>query len=468
MGARPAEVIPETHALLELDASQLVADRAGWVVKRAMGRVGDEVFVGTLFGDADWQALVPHARSLASKGEAWIAQRFVRSASSAHAVGRAPRDPRRVRRRRPLRGVLRAPVALQPRLPRRALRPRVYRREVDMRMMRRALALPPVLLASGCVSEATTPAVSVGAWATTPQVVDLRLPTRDDALRHWQLPPIDPWAPYAKYTLLTALDVVPEVAELPDPSKMEDVARAFAAGEQLGTYGFPPDVMFVVDMRGAASVAFGAGLSRTSRQPVSLVPTFNNWPGDDELVPAEETLAALATMWPADPQQSGPRADARPRCSCWTRGGSPTATRSRARPPTTTATSSPPVICRTGDPAGARDPPRRLRHREPRRHDARGGRHPRIAFLQWQYSGIPIAMVDVYRLEAPVVGEQWDELFAEDLLVVRPRRTILDEPRSSSWHAAGSVALYAHPSPLCMGAAGGGARRGWVNGAAFS
>lgn len=71
------ESIPETHALLDLDPRELIADRAGWVVKRAMGRVGDEVFVGTLFGDSDWMALVAHARGLATQGEAWIAQRFV-------------------------------------------------------------------------------------------------------------------------------------------------------------------------------------------------------------------------------------------------------------------------------------------------------------------------------------------------------------------------------------------------------
>jgi glutathionylspermidine synthase len=74
--SRPA-CIPETHALLDLDRRALVEDREGWVVKRAMGRVGDEVFVGTLFGELEWGPLVDHARALASHGEAWIAQRFV-------------------------------------------------------------------------------------------------------------------------------------------------------------------------------------------------------------------------------------------------------------------------------------------------------------------------------------------------------------------------------------------------------
>jgi glutathionylspermidine synthase len=73
---RPAS-IPETYALLDLERRDLVDDRAAWVVKRAMGRVGDEVFVGTLFDEHDWGPLVDHARALAGRGEAWIAQRFV-------------------------------------------------------------------------------------------------------------------------------------------------------------------------------------------------------------------------------------------------------------------------------------------------------------------------------------------------------------------------------------------------------
>jgi glutathionylspermidine synthase len=75
--AERPEAIPETHALLELDRRELVEDREGWVVKRAMGRVGDEVFVGTLFPELDWGQIVDHARTLAGRGQAWIAQRFV-------------------------------------------------------------------------------------------------------------------------------------------------------------------------------------------------------------------------------------------------------------------------------------------------------------------------------------------------------------------------------------------------------
>jgi len=74
---RPASV-PETCELCELPRDQLVVERASWVVKRSMGRVGDEVFVGALLHDDDWARVVDDARALAGKGESWIVQRFVR------------------------------------------------------------------------------------------------------------------------------------------------------------------------------------------------------------------------------------------------------------------------------------------------------------------------------------------------------------------------------------------------------
>jgi hypothetical protein len=58
-----------------------------------------------------------------------------------------------------------------------------------------------------------------------------------------------------------------------------------------------------VDLRGPASVAFGTYLSQHAQEPVAVVPTFNNWPATNELIPAEETLAALATMLPQAPPE---------------------------------------------------------------------------------------------------------------------------------------------------------------------
>ena len=90
-------------------------------------------------------------------------------------------------------------------------------------------------------------------------------------------------------------------AELPDVSKLLTVNNAIAAAAQVAATGLPDDAMWVVDLRGPAAVAFGSYLSRHAQPPVSIVPTFNNWPASNELVPAEETLAAMATMLPQAP-----------------------------------------------------------------------------------------------------------------------------------------------------------------------
>ncbi|HZU85503.1 MAG TPA: glutathionylspermidine synthase family protein [Polyangiaceae bacterium] len=68
----------ETYDLLEIDERDLTARQDRWVVKRAMGRVGDEVFVGQLFDQAAWAAVVRDAYGLARGGESWVAQPFLR------------------------------------------------------------------------------------------------------------------------------------------------------------------------------------------------------------------------------------------------------------------------------------------------------------------------------------------------------------------------------------------------------
>ena len=70
-----AERIPET---VLPEAANLLEDREGWVLKRALGRVGDEVFVGLLEPEAEWTRLVDGVRRASLLGEPWIAQRFVR------------------------------------------------------------------------------------------------------------------------------------------------------------------------------------------------------------------------------------------------------------------------------------------------------------------------------------------------------------------------------------------------------
>jgi hypothetical protein len=51
------------------------------VVKRALGRVGDEVFVGEVCEAQEWETALQEVGRRRSAGERWIAQRFVRQAA---------------------------------------------------------------------------------------------------------------------------------------------------------------------------------------------------------------------------------------------------------------------------------------------------------------------------------------------------------------------------------------------------
>lgn len=70
-----ASRIPETR--LASRAPHVAHERSGWVVKRALGRVGDEVFVGPLETDEDWTRLCLGASDASASGDPWIVQRFV-------------------------------------------------------------------------------------------------------------------------------------------------------------------------------------------------------------------------------------------------------------------------------------------------------------------------------------------------------------------------------------------------------
>ena len=173
--------------------------------------------------------------------------------------------------------------------------------------MRRSVVLGPLLLyVSGCALRPFTPAVSVGVYGqdSLPATSTVTVPARTEAIARWQLPPENPWAGYHKLTLLAALDEVPRAAVLPDVAHLEVVDDARKAAVKIGAQGLPPDTMWIVDLRGAASVVFGSLLSRRLSTPPSLVLTFNNWPADNELIPAEETLAALVLAPPRPPDPS--------------------------------------------------------------------------------------------------------------------------------------------------------------------
>jgi hypothetical protein len=70
--------VPETFEITEVERSELVSRRDGWVLKRALGRVGDEVFVGELFNDEEWSQIVDAVlAAVTERGERFIAQRYV-------------------------------------------------------------------------------------------------------------------------------------------------------------------------------------------------------------------------------------------------------------------------------------------------------------------------------------------------------------------------------------------------------
>lgn len=73
--ARAGEAFPETHAFDALDPARLVRERAGWVVKRDLSRVGDHVYVGELMSDDEWRETIEEIASVPE--QTWIAQRFV-------------------------------------------------------------------------------------------------------------------------------------------------------------------------------------------------------------------------------------------------------------------------------------------------------------------------------------------------------------------------------------------------------
>jgi hypothetical protein len=167
------------------------------------------------------------------------------------------------------------------------------------------VACPLALYTTACATRPWTPSAPVAYWAEEPALErPITVPTQTDTASWWQLPPESPWKRYEKLTLIASLDTVPRAAEMPDVAQLDVVAHAQQAALAVAAAGLPSDSMWVVDLRGAASVAFGAALSRRAQTPIAPVLTFNNWPAEEELIPAEETLAALVTMSPRLPQPS--------------------------------------------------------------------------------------------------------------------------------------------------------------------
>lgn len=165
--------------------------------------------------------------------------------------------------------------------------------------MRRLVAAPIALLTTSCAMRPWTPSVSVAYWSQdVPDSKLTAIPLASEAVTRWQLPSDDVWAKYSKMTLLASLDGAGSVAELPDVAALSVVQDASAAAVAVAQGGIADDVLLLVDLRGAASVAFASTLSKHATASISPVLTFNNWPAIDGMIPAEETLAALITYAP--------------------------------------------------------------------------------------------------------------------------------------------------------------------------
>jgi hypothetical protein len=174
--------------------------------------------------------------------------------------------------------------------------------------MRRILGISVALLASGCSLRPWTPSVSVAFWAEdVPEGREMSLPSSMELARTWQVPTEIAWSRYGKGTLMSAADSIGEVAVLPDVRTLEVVGEAEDAAASVARAGLPPGTLWMVDLRGAASCAFAARLSRETAEPVASVITFNNWPAEESVVPADETLAGLVAFPPKPP---GPDAKA--------------------------------------------------------------------------------------------------------------------------------------------------------------
>jgi len=72
------EVFGETYALAACARADLLADRASWVVKRDLSRVGDHVYVGALETHESFRDVLDEVAEAETMGDVWIAQRYVR------------------------------------------------------------------------------------------------------------------------------------------------------------------------------------------------------------------------------------------------------------------------------------------------------------------------------------------------------------------------------------------------------
>ncbi len=317
--------------------------------------------------------------------------------------------------------------------------------------MRRVLiVLPVAVYTSACALVPFTPATPASydaqGTSTSPVII---APARMDAMSYWQLPQSNPWAPYEKLTLLSSLDTVPRAAALPNVLELPIVDEAQRAAMSVAAAGLQDDTAWFVDMRGAASVAFAAALSHRAGESVTAVLTFNNWPAENELVPAEETLAALLRFTPRLPRPS--EVSTRPVfvLDAWRLAYRNSVTEDDF-------VDNRYILNPSDLPDAAAFQKQGIRRviyvvedldetdvEEDDLHES---------FLQYQQAGISITMVDLRTLTRDLAGpDRWASLHGQNRLTIADRRTLVDDPAFYARARGGFGGIPGGPSPFYHG-----------------
>jgi hypothetical protein len=303
------------------------------------------------------------------------------------------------------------------------------------------LAAPLALLTGACAHRPWTPSVSVAYWSEDVDHNERKqLPASADLAARWRLPASLVWSRWSKTTLIASLDSTPPDEELPAVEDLDVVKRSSAVGARVADLGVPGDAMFVVDMRGAASVAFATSLSDRSPAPVAPIVTFNNWPAENELVPAEEALAAMIDFTPKIPAEAAPRATPVVMLDAWRlayRFDEPDDDVHDNRYVLTPADLPDAATLKAQGIARVFYLVEDLDDAEVEEDDV----HP--VFFEYQAAGIQLFMIDLSTLEkASSLAPGAPELAAR-LLVVEPREILLDDPAFFARAHGGFGGLYA-------------------------
>jgi len=303
---------------------------------------------------------------------------------------------------------------------------------------------PLALLSSACSLRPWTPSVSVAfAEQDVPGEVMTIVPSHQLVAGRWQLPQDSPWAAYQKFTILSALDSQEQEVVLPDINQLEVVGQAQQAATLVARAGLPPDAMWVVDLRGAASVAFAAALKREAREGVAPILTFNNWPAAEEVVPAEEALSALVTIHPGPP---GTAPTARPvfMLDSWRLAF-------RFDPVDDDITDNRYMLSQADLPAAdtlrAQGVSRVIYLVESADDTSEEEDDLNALFLEYQEAGIEVDLVDLdWFFDLPPGGPRWAERLGTCRLRVRQRPTLVQDPKFYSRARGGFGGVHSVPS----------------------